>query len=901
MTKGHLENVNEGPSNESDGFYYNLGSELTGQLAVEFDFWCDRSPDNYNFGFAAGGSSWNRTSTGSETIIWSALWDDEFRVRRSGTWHHVLSDIEPNIRHYRVKVAIDTDTDQVSIYFDGKRYATHPFASSSSGLQQFGFRNYGQADDDIDWYVDNVVLYKDGLESVTYFDAVGRTTQAVSKAANGNILVTENLYDLMGRPVGTTKPTEITSTALTYRPSFVANFSTSNGSVTGEVESINGDSHPYTSTRYGNTPESRATHTGVPGSAFSAYSAHPTLYTYGSNSSSTSSDFYMVTGFSANNFYMQKTTDPDGWKSVSFRDKLGHVIMTKTDVVSVVTGSGTPSPQTIILTSSNTAATLNVTTSQTVTYSGHGAGPIKVGTIGPGSSNIVNNTNYNGSGQFVALAGTTYYLTLGSSSGNAVFNYVSFGAGSSNTKLTTKYEYDDAGNLVKIYPPNYFETPSGNANDYVTTMTYDLLGRMLTKTTPDNGTTRYLYDNQGRTKFSQDANGAAGGYVFYWKYDTRGRVTEEGYWYRSWSGLTATTALPSNAIWRVRYYYGKYSLDRMDVNNDEIADVESREYYTYDRYGQVTEVKQYTYDYTSAVQTTKYQYDHTGRTISEDYGGGFIVKYHYHPTDGSLKSIGTASDADRFAAYTYDKNGALFEEKLDGLTINQKHFYDIRGALTKIEDNKFFKEDIQYTSGGYSGGYHNGSIARCTFTYKSGSWGSAPRPANHYYRFQYDKTGKLRVADHSANNNYDVGVGTGNEIAYDANGNLMKVKKGSTTKNYVYYTGNNRVRAIDGQQESDYFYDSNGNITKSEPKSLTDLDYDKYFNKTTRIQRSSGGTFYTDLQYGPGGRIYKNDRNSSNTVWLIKVVWMEFFLPWKVLGQVLYPVKSEEALRTWLV
>ncbi|MBX7152057.1 hypothetical protein K1X84_10480 [bacterium] len=126
---------------------------------------------------------------------------------------------------------------------------------------------------------------------------------------------------------------------------------------------------------------------------------------------------------------------------------------------------------------------------------------------------------------------------------------------------------------------------------------------------------------------------------------------------------------------------------------------------------------------------------------------------------------------------------------------------------------------------------------------------------NYNYTFKYDNLNQLQVADHSSNVNGDIGVGE--EMRYDANGNITKMKVNTATKTYAYYTNTNKVQNVDGSG-NDYVYDAIGNITQSIPKSINALTYDPFVNRTKTISMSSGNSM--NMSYdGTERRVYRKD------------------------------------------
>ena len=63
---------------------------------------------------------------------------------------------------------------------------------------------------------------------------------------------------------------------------------------------------------------------------------------------------------------------------------------------------------------------------------------------------------------------------------------------------------------------------------FVTRNVYDNAGRLLQTTSPDEGTTQYVYAQDGRIRFSQSARQASEGRFSYSNYDPAGRVVESG-------------------------------------------------------------------------------------------------------------------------------------------------------------------------------------------------------------------------------------------------------------------------------------------------------------------------------------------------------------------------------------
>lgn len=174
-------------------------------------------------------------------------------------------------------------------------------------------------------------------------------------------------------------------------------------------------------------------------------------------------------------------------------------------------------------------------------------------------------------------------------------------------------------------------------NSLLENLTYDFIGHLKTKTTPDAGTLQYIYDKAGRLRFMLDADGAAAtpDNVLYWKYDKLGRVTEKGYLAIDWGdGSTLQNYAntdpdypPTPDTWRKKFTYdndgaSEYLKGRMykvETNSDDNADVETEETFAYNKYGFITAKNLTVMEVSTQMQTTLYDYDNLGRVAKITY------------------------------------------------------------------------------------------------------------------------------------------------------------------------------------------------------------------------------------------------------------------------------------------
>jgi len=153
----------------------------------------------------------------------------------------------------------------------------------------------------------------------------------------------------------------------------------------------------------------------------------------------------------------------------------------------------------------------------------------------------------------------------------------------------TTFQYDVMGNLLSSRAPR--ATASDSTKYFYTT-----LNRLRKKISPDAGTTEYLYDRNGNLRFVKDANGAAGSYFIYYKYDSFNRTLEEG----KVNNLSKFAQSKADSVafpiggntWKVKYYYDISA----DPNQRNLSGRLYRIDYTTDRFPAMTGYHFYSYD-----------------------------------------------------------------------------------------------------------------------------------------------------------------------------------------------------------------------------------------------------------------------------------------------------------------
>jgi RHS repeat-associated protein len=284
------------------------------------------------------------------------------------------------------------------------------------------------------------------------------------------------------------------------------------------------------------------------------------------------------------------------------------------------------------------------------------------------------------------------------------------------------------------------------------------------------------------------------------------------------------------------------------------------------------------------------QYDFAGRPLyalhRQSKGGGAarttreVTKYTYdHAGRVTLlaKKVGPSGTDKTMASNTYDELGQLKTKTVGASLESQTFDYNIRGWLLGVNRASFtkgtqptsrFSYELAYdnttptiTPGSYGTAQYNGNIAGIMWR-SIGDW------ENRKYNFSYDAANRLLKADFtqfsnsnnafdiSANIDYSVTMGDGvhADSAYDANGNIMRMRQKGYKINssvliddlrYRYATNSNRVSWV-----TDSLSDPNttlGDFKDGVNVATPDYDYDANGNMTVDRNKHIASTLYTHL------------------------------------------------------
>ncbi|SNY99680.1 DUF6443 domain-containing protein [Flagellimonas pacifica] len=258
------------------------------------------------------------------------------------------------------------------------------------------------------------------------------------------------------------------------------------------------------------------------------------------------------------------------------------------------------------------------------------------------------------------------------------------------------------------------------------------------------------------------------------------------------------------------------------------------------------------------VTTDNFTYDHMARLLKQEQTLG-----------GSTETI---------LENTYDGIGQLITKEIGGGLQMVDYDYNVRGWLKQINDpnnlgSDLFAFDINYNTADHGGtALFNGNIAET-------EWRTANTDGNlKWYRYGYDALNRITSATANSSN-YNV-----SNIDYDKNGNI-----GTLTRNgwqngsysnmdvldYDYFNSetSNRLYKVrdDGNDghgfkdssadDQDYWYDANGNMTKDDNKGISSIAYN-HLNLPVSVTLPGGTISYI---YDAVGTKLKKTAGSSVT------------------------------------
>jgi RHS repeat-associated protein len=324
-------------------------------------------------------------------------------------------------------------------------------------------------------------------------------------------------------------------------------------------------------------------------------------------------------------------------------------------------------------------------------------------------------------------------------------------------------------------------------------------------------------------------------------------------------------------------------------------------YVFYDDYGRPIQVRSNNHlniDSLNDLKTSVYLFDGTVTWTKNyhDAGSGRVTTVYdtmVYDTQGRLSKIvqkNNSSAWQTLVKYTYNELGQMVDKKLHN-TSSENYLqsvdlrYTIRGQLEGINNSTlstadtdaqadYFGMDLLYnnTDAGISNtGLYNGNISAVKWKGPASASGNADQRS---YKYQYDKTNKLKDATFKMNSGsaWNKEANVHNEkIRYDQNGNIKTLARNHREHglsgvtpvytademdelSYTYQIGDRLKKVEDGSSDpngftnavnvtEEYTYDINGNVTSDKNKGIDSIAYNFlgkpsviYMNDTTRVE-----------------------------------------------------------------
>ncbi len=375
---------------------------------------------------------------------------------------------------------------------------------------------------------------------------------------------------------------------------------------------------------------------------------------------------------------------------------------------------------------------------------------------------------------------------------------------------TTTYEYDNAGQLIKVIFADQNEI----------SFTYDELGRLKSATDENDKTTTYAYDAAcGCSDRLTQVTNAAGGVTTY-AYDDAGRR------------ISFTDA--NNRTTRYEYDVRDFLVKITFADNSTITN-------TADGMGRIATTTD------QENRTTRYSYDPMGNMLSVTNALNQVTQFSYDSQNNLLSTINANGGTTRFE---YDALNRLIKRTLP-LGMSELYTYDQVGNTATRTDSRGKQTSFDYDS-------LDRLIAKrpdptlgepnVTYTYTTTGRRRSMTDASGTTNYTYDVRDRLQTKETPQ------GTLT---YGYDPTGNLLSMRSSNTdgvSVDYTYDDLNRTKTVIDNRQAgpntTTYTYDNVGNLKSDvRPNGVrTDHNYN-VLNRLTDMATVKSGTAQATYTY----------------------------------------------------
>lgn len=388
-----------------------------------------------------------------------------------------------------------------------------------------------------------------------------------------------------------------------------------------------------------------------------------------------------------------------------------------------------------------------------------------------------------------------------------------------DNKIT--YKYDAIGNCTQIITPTK-----------VIEMAYDNAGNRTTLNDPDCGIYTFTYDGFGNVK--ERAHGESSTTISF-KYDKLNRVIRKKSsendihitYHPTILGATTNMIDSITGVSTKRYYtkHGKLSSEDRKINKDEWRitfyydnfDRQYRIYYPncnetineYDDYGNLKKVIVSTVEFGSSDVWELKNVDEHNRPIRYTLGNGIEVSKEYNPENGLLQK--TSHNGIMSQEYKYDFVGNMIS-RYDSISGKTERFkYDVNERLSKVYVDNVLTDEVEYDAAGNI--LKRASIGSMSYFHGT----------NRIETVNCNNTASLKIWD---------------EISYNSDGKVTKIKQGNATLDIIYGNDGQRIRStyLSPTKKCDITYF--GNLYQEEHNEGEDWVSDRIFMQETNASLS---------------------------------------------------------------
>ena len=352
-----------------------------------------------------------------------------------------------------------------------------------------------------------------------------------------------------------------------------------------------------------------------------------------------------------------------------------------------------------------------------------------------------------------------------------------------------------------------------DANENVTSYTYNALRQLVTMTLPEGSSETYTYYLDGLLKTRKDRNAHTTTYT----YDHLKRITKRSF------GTSVTYTFTGQKLTQVV---------------DTLPNIHETHTFSYDSAFRVTGNTQATRG------TITYTYDMADRVSSYTVsGGGPTATYGYYP-DGSVKTIDWSPIAGQFR-YDYTLDGQY--STVSSPNGQQRNYtYDDQGRLLQTKNTHIAAGELASYNYGYDVDNSTGISTMLGQRTQMTAYVPSQNLINTSTKYYYDSNYQLNRSDYPNVAPFNSEIDT---WSYDSIGNRTGSSLNGSPTTYTYFRNGsnlNNGQRLQFDGANTYTYDANGNTTsKNGPSGNFTFTWD-VLDRMTAISGATAATYVYD-------------------------------------------------------